>query len=131
MRRLLTALVAGSIALGSGLAIRGEQGLVVVIADETGRRGSFQPGNQVLDVPNTTASVVVALMRKDVRLADGKIITAFGFEGWTEGEGVQVVVSAMLPGDGSNRYVDVPRGTRPSFRKQEFTSTRVESYAVP
>jgi hypothetical protein len=26
----------------------------------------------------------------------------------------------MLPNDGSNRYVEVPRGTRPLFRKQEF-----------
>ena len=55
-----------------------------------------------------------------MRLADGRIVTGFGFEGWTEGEGVQVVVSALLPSDGSNRYVEVPRGTRPSFRKQEF-----------
>lgn len=120
MTRMLTALVAGAIALASGLASPGQQGLVVVIADESGRRGSFQPADHALDVPNTTVRVVVALMRKDVRLADGRIVTGFGFEGWTEGEGVQVVVSAMLPSDGSNRYVEVPRGTRPSFRKQEF-----------
>ena len=120
MTRMLTALVAGAIALASGLASPGQQGLVVVIADESGRRGSFQPADHALDVANTTVRVVVALMRKDVQLADGRIVTGFGFEGWTEGEGVQVVVSAMLPSDGSNRYVEVPRGTRPSFRKQEF-----------
>jgi len=97
MTRLLAALVAGTIALGSALASRERQGLFVVIADESGRRGRFQPADHVLDVPNTTARVVVALMRKDVRLADGKIVTGFGFEGWTEGEGVRVVVSAMLP----------------------------------
>jgi hypothetical protein len=120
MTSMLAALVADTIALGSGLASRGQQGLFVVIADESGMRGGFQPADHVLDLPNTTARVVVFLVRKDVRLADGKIVTGFGFEGWTEGEGVRVVVSAMLPSDGSNRYVEVPRGTRPSFRKQEF-----------
>ena len=76
MTPMLAALVAGTIALGSDLAAR-QQDLFVVIADESGRRGGFQPADHVLDVPNTTARVVVALMRKDVRLPDGKIVTGF------------------------------------------------------
>ena len=122
MTRLLAGLLAATVTVVSGALEREQQGkgLYVVVSDGTGARGGFQPDDHPLDVPNTTARLIVALMQKDVRLADGKIITGFGFEGWTEGEGVQVVVSAMLPSDGSNRYVEVPRGTRPSFRKQEF-----------
>ena len=61
------------------------------------------------------------LLQKDVRLKDGQIVTGFGFDGWTEGEGVRVVVTALLPTDGTNRYVEIKRGMPPpSFRKQEF-----------
>jgi len=64
MTAFLAALVVGTIALGSGLASRGQQGLFVVISDASGGRGGFQPVDHALDVPNTTARVVVALMRK-------------------------------------------------------------------
>jgi hypothetical protein len=120
MRRLMTALIACTLALGVWTPARGQEGLFVVISDETGRRGGFQPMDHAVDVSSTVARVAVALMRKDVRLADGKIVTGFGFDGWTQGDGVQVVVSSLLPADGTNRYVEVARGTRPSFRKQEF-----------
>jgi hypothetical protein len=73
------------------------------------KRGAFQPDDHPLDVPNTTARLIVRLMQKDVHLADGKIVNGFGFEGWTEDEGVRVVVSTLLPSDGSYRYVEVPR----------------------
>jgi hypothetical protein len=60
------------------------------------------------------------LLQKDVRLADGQIVTGFGFDGWTEGEGVRVVVTALLPADGTNRYLEMKPGMRPTFRQQEF-----------
>lgn len=49
------------------------------------------------------------------------IITGFGFAGWTEGESVRVVVTALLPADGTNRYLEPKPGMRPSFCKQEFS----------
>jgi hypothetical protein len=64
---------------------------------------------------------MVRLMQKDVRLADGQIITGFSFGGWTEGDGVRIVVSTLVPADGTNRLVEVTPGMRPSFRKREFT----------
>jgi hypothetical protein len=122
MTRLLAGLLCATFTLGSAWAGEHQgKGLYVVVSDGTEVRGAFQPDDHPLDVANTTARLLVRLMQKDVRLADGKIVNGFGFEGWTEGEGVRVVVSVLLPSDGSNRYVEVPRGTGPSFRKQEFS----------
>ena len=122
MTRVLAGLVATTLTFGSSVLTRAHQSkaLYVVVSDATEMRGAFQPDDHPLDVPNTTARLMVRLMQKDVRLADGKIVSGFGFEGWTEGEGVRLVVSALLPRDGSNRYVETPRGRRPSFRKEEF-----------
>jgi hypothetical protein len=122
MTRLLAALFAVTVTFAVGALARELQskGLYVVVSDGTGERGGFQPDDHPLDVPNTTARLRVALMQKDVRLADGQIITGFSFDGWTEGEHVRIVVSALVPADGTNRYVEVKRGMRPSFRKREF-----------
>ena len=81
-----------------------------------------QPDRQPRDVANTIGRVSVVLPRKDVRLPDGQIITGFSFDGWTEGDGVRIVVSALVPADGTNRYVEVQRGMPPAslFRKREF-----------
>jgi hypothetical protein len=122
MTRLLAALFAVTVTIAVGALAREQpsKSLYVVVSDGTEVRGGFQPDDQPVDVPNATARLRVALMQKDVRLADGQIITGFSFDGWTEGEGVRIVVSALVPADGTNRYVEVKRGMRPSFGKREF-----------
>ena len=84
MTRLLAGLLAATVTLVSGALAREQQGkgLYVVVSDGTGVRGGFQLDDHPLDVPNTTARLMVALMQKDVRLADGQIITGFSFDGW-------------------------------------------------
>ena len=121
MTRLLAGLFAATVALGVGeLGADQEKGLFVVVSDASGMRGGFQPDGQARDVANTIARFGVILPQRDVRLKDGEIVTGFGFNGWSEGEGVRVVVTALLPTDGTNRYVERKPGTPPSFRKQEF-----------
>ena len=121
MNRLLAGLFVATVALGVGeLGADQEKGLFVVVSDAGGMRGGFQPDAQPRDVASTIARVGVMLQQKDVRLADGQIVTGFGFDGWTEGEGVRVVVTALLPADGTNRYLETKPGMRPTFRKQEF-----------
>ena len=124
MTRLLAGLLAVTVTFGPAALAREQQGkgLYVVVSDGTKERGAFQPDDHPLDVPNTTARLMVALMQKDVRLADGQIITGFSFDGWTEGEGVRIVVSALVPADGS--YVEVRPGIRPSFRNGSSPSSR-------
>jgi hypothetical protein len=119
--RFVMGMFAAAVALGSGEpGAAQEKGLFVVVLDAGGMRGAFQPDAQPRDVINTTARVGVTLQQRDVRLKDGQIITGFGFDGWIEGEGVRVLVSALLPADGTNRYLEGKPGMRPSFRKQEF-----------
>ena len=121
MRRLLAGFVVATVALGIGdLGATQASGPFVIVSDGTTVRGSFQPDGQPRDVANTIARLSVAAPRKDVRLKDGQIVTGFGFDGWTEGDRVRIVVTALLPADGTNRYVETKPGMRPSFRKQEL-----------
>jgi hypothetical protein len=123
--------VAALIILSGSQALAGRQqsppGPYVSVLDEKGvLRVSFTPNaNPIADVLTAQPRTAVALPRKDVRLADGQIVTGFGFDGWHEGSSVRVVVSALVPADGSNRFVEVPRGVRPIFKKLEFASFTV------
>jgi hypothetical protein len=124
MNRLLPGVLLATIAFGLPNLVGAAQahGLFVVVADGSGQRGGFQPDSQPRDVANTIARVSVFLPQKDVRLPDGQIVTGFRIDGWTEGDGVRIVVSALVPADGTNRYVEVQRGMHPAslFGKREF-----------
>ena len=121
MTRVRVGLFAATVAFAvDGVGADQEKGQFVVVSDASGMRGGFQPDAQPRDVTKTIARVGVMLLQRDVRLADGQIVTGFGFDGWAEGEGVRVVVTALLPADGTNRYLEMKPGMRPSFRKQEF-----------
>lgn len=118
---------------GSGLGQVAARPFVSVMEDGKLRAG-FQPGlSPIADVLASPSRIEITVMRKDVRLTDGQIVTGFGFNGWQEGNAVRVVVSALIPADGSNRYVEVAKGVRPAFRKREFARFAVtvgESHAV-
>ena len=125
MNRLLPILLLAPVALGhiELVGVAQGRGLFVVVADGGGERGGFEPDRQPRDVANTIGRVSVVLRQKDVRLPDGQIITGFSFDGWTERDGVRIVVSALVPADGTNRYVEVRRGMHPAslFHKREFS----------
>jgi hypothetical protein len=86
--------------------------------------GKFAAGfqaeaNRIPDVLTSPSRVMIGAVRKDVRLRDGQIVNGFGFNGSQEGNAVFVVMSALVPADGTNRYVERQPGVRPEFSKRD------------
>jgi hypothetical protein len=126
----LACAVAALIILSSSQEVIGRQqspsGPFVSVLDEKVLKVSFIPNaNPIPDVLTVQPRTIVGLTRKDARLADGQIVTGFAFDGWHEGSSVRVVVSALVPADGSNRFVEVHRGIRPIFKRLEFATFTV------
>jgi hypothetical protein len=97
-----------------------ERPFVSVLVEGKLAAGFQAEANPIPDVLTSPSRVMIRVGWKDVRLADGQIVNGFGFNGWQEGSGVLVVMSALVPADGTNRYVERQPGVRPEFSKREF-----------
>ena len=69
----------------------GREGVAVSRAMFGWTTGLLDSGNIIADALASPARLAIALMRKDVRSADGRIVTAFGFNDWQEGNSVQII----------------------------------------
>lgn len=104
------------------------RGPAVIISGPDGKRlvGFVPPPTRVEDVlsqPRARTTVQLGLLgRYDAHLADGQIITDIGFDGWLQGREVHLIVTTMVPADGSNRYIRRRLGEPETpMRKRAFT----------
>ncbi len=99
--RVLAVPLAGLVVVGAGAV-----GTVQIYADGK-LRGAFEPRGEpyATDGP----SVSVYLEERDVKTADGQVVTGLEFIGWQEGQGVRVQVFLLVPAKGAaNTYL--PKG---------------------
>jgi hypothetical protein len=106
--------------LMAGLAFGGStpSGTVQIYADGK-LRGAFEPRGEpyATDGP----SVSVYLERRDVKAADGQVVTGFEFIGWPEGRGVRIQVFLLVPARGeANSYL--PEGKTERLARRYFIS---------
>lgn len=116
---LMTALMltwAGATGFGQVAA----QPFVSIMVEGKFSAGFQAEANPIPDVLMSPSRVMIRVVRKDARLPDGQIVNGFGFNGWQEGNAAFVVMSALVPADGTNRYVERQPGVRPEFSKREF-----------
>jgi hypothetical protein len=92
--------------------------MVQVLAD--GKvRGMFEARGKAYATDGPSVSVY--LERRDVRTADGRVVTGFEFSGWPEGGGVRVQVYLLVPGQGAaNTYL--PDGKAEMLARRYFSS---------
>jgi hypothetical protein len=82
-------------------------------------RGAFQPGSEPYGTDGPSVSVY--LERRDVKTADGQVVTGLEFIGWREGEGVRVQVFLLVPAIGvPNTYL--PDGKAERLARRYFSS---------
>ena len=82
-------------------------------------RGAFEPRGAPYG--NDGPSVSVYLERRDVKTADGQVVTGLEFIGWREGEGVRVQVFLLVPAIGvPNTYL--PDGKAERLARRYFSS---------
>ena len=82
-------------------------------------RGAFEPRGEpyAADGP----SVSVYLEKREVKTADGQVLTGFEFIGWREGQGVRVQVFFLVPAKGeANAYL--PEGKVERLARRHFSS---------
>jgi hypothetical protein len=82
-------------------------------------RGAFEPRGEpyATDGP----SVSVYLEKRDVKTADGQVVTGIEFIGWQEGQGVRIQVFLLVPGPGAvNTYL--PNGNAERLARRYFSS---------
>jgi hypothetical protein len=105
--------IAGLVAVGSA------HGATLQVYAGGKLRGAFTPG----DAPHSTGGPslsVYLLDQRDVKTADGKVVTGFAFTGWRERGGVRVQVFVLVPAEGSpNTYL--PGGKEESLTRREFS----------
>jgi hypothetical protein len=86
-------------------------------------RGSFVPR----PTPYTQGGPAVQVYlfdQRNVRTADGLVITGFEFIGWTEGEATRVLVFALVPQKGApNTYL--PNGDADLLTRRDFATYRI------
>jgi hypothetical protein len=113
LRRLVASLAAGLVLVGVA------SGDTVQVHAGGKLRGAFEPRGK----PNANdgPSVSVFLEKRDVKTADGQVVTALEFTGWQEGEGVRVQVFLLVPGLGAaNTYL--PNGNVERLARRYFSS---------
>ena len=82
-------------------------------------RGMFEPRGK--PYASDGPSVSVYLEKRDVKTADGRVVTGFQFSGWPEGGGVRVQVYLLVPGPGAaNTYL--PDGKAELLARRYFSS---------
>jgi hypothetical protein len=95
--------------------------LIVVLDASAQPRVMFGPRNQPVANPEAAMSpVAMPVSKQDARMADGMIISAIAFDGWTEGSLFRVVALAVLHKDGEpapnpSRMRDLPKRQIASF----------------
>lgn len=111
--RLVASLIAGLALMGAASG-----GTVQVYAGGK-LRGAFEPRGEpyATDGP----SVSVYLEKRDVKTADGQVVTGIEFIGWQEGQGVRIQVFLLVPGPGAaNTYL--PNGNAERLGRRYFSS---------
>jgi hypothetical protein len=82
-------------------------------------RGAFEPRGEPYGTDGPSVSVY--LERRDVKTADGQVVTGLEFIGWREGEGVRVQVFLLVPAIGvPNTYL--PDGKAERLARRYFSS---------
>lgn len=82
-------------------------------------RGAFEPRGAPYGTDGPSVSVY--LERRDVKTADGQVVTGLEFIGWQEGEGVRVQVFLLVPAIGvPNTYL--PDGKAERLARRYFSS---------
>ena len=104
----------------AGLALVGVASADTVQVYAGGKlRGAFEPRGEpyAADGP----SVSVYLEKRDVKTADGQVLTGFEFIGWQEGQGGRVQVFLLVPAKGeANAYL--PEGRAERLARRYFSS---------
>jgi hypothetical protein len=106
--------------VGCGSTFAQERPVVVVLDAKGGVVGHFVPlGKPPADVAGTRFGVATPVTRKDMTLANGKIVSGFFVLGWQEADKTRVVVSAMVPRDGEpNVYLPPAERRRAAVRHE-------------
>ncbi len=111
--RIVAFLMTGAVFVGAS-----SSGTVQIYADGK-LRGAFEPRGEpyATDGP----SVSVYLEKRDVKAADGQVVTGFEFIGWPEGQGVRIQVFLLVPAQGeANSYL--PEGKTERLARRYFIS---------
>ena len=82
-------------------------------------RGAFEPADKPYGTDGPSVSVY--LEKRDVKTADGQVVTGLEFIGWQEGHGVRVRVFLLVPAQGAaNTYL--PEGKAERLERRYFDS---------
>ena len=108
------------VAIASLLFTESATGDTLEILANGKRRGGLTPRAE----PYTSGgpSVAVYLVdQKNVRTADGEVVTGFEFTAWREGQGTRVLVRVLVPRSGApNTYL--PGGRPENLARRDFST---------